>query len=144
MPEHRNPEESTNTTRPARITFLTISFLAISLYHFAQIILVIKNWSTISDFPLTISPAYLIADGLVWFSAGLTLCWGLWKGKKWARNAGMIISLLYSLAFWVDQIWISANPEFSLEWPADLAISLLGLGAIWLIINHPDSQGYFQ
>ena len=144
MPEHHQIEEPTKTKRPVGISIFAISILLITIYYFTRIVQVLRNWSTIADFPLSVPPVYLIIDGLIWTSTGLILCWGLWKGKKWAPYGGAILSFLYMIFFWIDQIWISENPGLTSEWPANLIISLLGLGAIWIVLNHPKSKDYFN
>lgn len=144
MPEHQQIEEPIKTTRPVGITIFAISVLLISIYHFTQIVQVIRNWSIILSLPLSISPVYLIMEGLAWTTAGLILCWGLLKGKKWTQRGGVVLSITYIAFSWIDQIWISENAGLSSKWPADLIISFLGLGAVWMVLNHPRSKDFLK
>jgi len=130
--------------RPTGIKALIILFLLISLFYLLKLSQVLIQWSWLEKLPLSISPYYLAADSLVWLSAGTSLVWGLWKRKAWSRPAAVILSVLYSLAFWIDRIWIAEPESLAQRWSVNLLITIIGLGMILLILSRKSSNEYFQ
>ena len=130
--------------RPPGIKFLSILYFLIGLFHLLKLSHVLFKWSILKELPLTIAPAYLTADSLVWCVAGIILAWGLWKGKSWSSSAVLALSFLYSLVFWIDRIWIAEPEGLAQRWPVNLFLTIIGLGMILLILRRKSSQDYFH
>jgi hypothetical protein len=130
--------------RPPGIKFLSILYLLIGLFYLLKLSQVLFNWSMLGELPLTITPAYLAADSLVWCVAGIILAWTLWKGKSWSSSTVLVLSFLYSLVFWIDRIWIAEPEGLAQRWPVNLFLTIIGLGMILLILRRKSSQDYFQ
>jgi hypothetical protein len=130
--------------RPTGIKVLSIIYFLISLFYLLKFSQVLLQWSRLEKLSLTISPFYLAADSTVWCVSGLILVWGLWAGKSWTRPAVLILSLLYSLVFWADRIWIAEPEGLAQRWPVNLVLTITGLGFIILILNRKSSRDYFQ
>lgn len=143
MTEHRiHPRPSPNS-RPALITLLSILFALGSLFFLLKFSQALLQWKNLKNLPLSISPAYLAVDGLVWWATGLVLSLALWRGKGWSRPTVMILSMVYSLKFWVDKIWIAEPESLAQRWPINLLLTIIGLGFILLVLSRKSSQDYF-
>ena len=129
--------------RPRQITALGWLFLLVGIFHFLKFIQVVRNIDLLWSLPLAVSPRYLAADGIVWGIIGLILTWGVWKGKNWSGSAAMILSILYNLAFWADRIWIAQPEGLAQRWLVNLFLTVIGLGSIYLILNHKTSRAFF-
>ena len=130
--------------RPSGITVLSFLYFLISLFYLLKLSQVLLQWSSLENLPLTISPFYLAGVSLVWWISGTILAGGLWKGKRWASPAVMILSLLYALVFWADRIWIAEPEGLAQRWPVNLLLTIIGFGMITLILSRRSSQAYFQ
>jgi len=130
--------------RPSGIKALTILYFLISLFYLLKLSQVLFQWSWLERLPLTISPYYLVVDSLVWITVGISLVWGFWKGKAWSRPAAMILSILYSLAFWIERIWIAEPEGLARRWPFNLFLTVVGIGLIFFVLNRKSSKEYFQ
>jgi hypothetical protein len=130
--------------RPPGIKFLSILCILIGLFYLLKLSQVLFKWSLLKELPLTITPAYLAADSLVWCVAGISLAWSLWNGKSWSSSAVLALSFLYSLVFWIDRIWIAEPEGLVQRWPFNLLLTIIGLGLILLVLRRKSSQDYFQ
>jgi len=143
MTEHRTHPRSTQNNRPALITLLSILFALGSLFSLIKFSQALLQWNNLKNLPLSISPAYLAIDGLVWWATGLVLSLALWRGKGWSRPAVMILSMVYSLEFWVDKIWIAEPEGLAQRWPINLLLTIIGLGMILLVLSRKSTRDYF-
>jgi hypothetical protein len=138
----RDPSEEQR--RPRIITLLSILIFLISLFHLVKFSQAIIQWELLASLPLTVSPLYLIGDGLVWgLSAGF-LSWSLWTGKSWARSWGIILSLAYTVVFWIDTIFLAEPGTTQSRWPINLVLTLAGLSLLFLILSLKQCQAYFN
>ena len=130
--------------RPTGIKVLSILLFLISLFYLLKLSQVLLHWSRLEKLPLTISPFYLAADSLVWCVSAIILAWGLWVGRSWARPTTLIMSILFSLVFWADRIWIAEPEGLAQRWPINLILTIMGLGMILLILSLKSSRGFLQ
>ena len=130
--------------RPTGIKVLSILLFLISLFYLLKLSQVLLHWSRLEKLPLTISPFYLAVDSLVWCVSAITLAWGLWVGRSWARPTTLIMSILFSLVFWADRIWIAEPEGLAQRWPINLILTIMGLGMILLILSLKSSRGFLQ
>jgi hypothetical protein len=143
MPDIKH-NTSQEQKRPTGITILSILYFLVSLFHLLKFSQVILRWNILQKLPLAVSPFYLAGDGLVWFISGIVLTAGLWKGKSWASPAAMTISVIYGLVFWIDRIWIAQPEGLAQRWMVNLVFTILGLGSIYLTLNHHKNLLYFS
>jgi hypothetical protein len=141
------PASEKKTHRPKRprvVTGLSIGVFLISLYHLYKFSQVLINQRILKTLPLKVSPLYLAADGLVWGAFGVILSWGLWTGRPWARKACLVISICYACFFWIDLIWLSAPDQLQYRWIINLALTIIGLGMVFISITLPSSRAFFH
>lgn len=137
-------EEPVLVKKPRQLTILGWFFLLVSIFHFLKFIQTIRNIDLLRSLPLAVSPFYLAADGLGWGLTGLILAWGVSKGQSWSSPAAIVLSLLYSLFFWADRIWIAEPESLALRWPVNLVLTIIGLGAVLSILNRKSSRDFFR
>jgi len=130
--------------RPTGIMVLSILLFLISLFYLLKLSQVLLHWSRLEKLPLTISPFYLAVDSLVWCVSAIILAWGLWVGRSWARPTTLIMSILFSMVFWADRIWIAEPEGLAQRWPINLILTIMGLGMILLILSLKSSRGFLQ
>jgi len=138
------PDGSLSKDRPRMITFLSILIFLISLFHLLKLSQVIIQWDILTTIPLTVSPLYLAADGLVWWISGLILTWGLWTGRSWTRKIGLSLALIFAAVFWIDLIWITEPDILQTRWLINLVFTVLGLSGIFIILNTASSRDFFN
>jgi hypothetical protein len=129
--------------RPIGINVLSILLFLISLFYLLKLSQVLLHWSRLEKLPLTISPLYLAVDSLVWCVSAIILAWGLWVGRSWARPTTLIISILFSLVFWADRIWIAEPEGLAQRWPINLILTIIGLGMILFVLRRKSTRDYF-
>lgn len=129
--------------RPIGIKVLCVLLFLISLFYLLRLGQVLLHWSRLEKLPLTITPLYLAADSLVWCVSAIILAWGLWVGRSWARPTTLIMSILFSLAFWADRIWIAEPEGLAQRWPVNLILTIIGLGMILLVLSRKSTRDYF-
>ena len=130
-------------SRPRQITILCWVYLLISIFYFLKLGQVLLHWSSLEKLPLTISPLYLASDSLVWCVSAIILTWGLWVGRSWSRPTTLILSILFSMVFWVDKIWIAEPEGLAQRWPINLVLTMIGLGMILLVLSLKSTRDYF-
>lgn len=128
--------------RPTGIKVLSIFLFLVSLFYLLKLSQVLLQWPSLEELPLTITPFYLAADSSIWLVSGILMVWGLWKGKCWSRTATQVLSLVYSLAFWADRIWIAEPETLAQRWPINLLLTIVGLAIVGLILNRKSSRDY--
>ncbi len=138
------PDGSLSKDRPRMITFLSILIFLISLFHLLKLSQAIIQWDILSTIPLTVSPLYLAADGLVWWVSGLILTWALWTGRSWTRKIGLSLALIFAAAFWIDLILITEPDILQTRWLINLVFTVLGLSAMFIILNTASSRDFFN
>ena len=144
MTEHRTHPRPTTNNRPPQIILLSILFALSSLFYLLKFSQVLLQWNSLEKLALSISPTYLALDGLVWWATCLVLSLSLWRGRQWSRPAVIIFSMVYSLVFWVDKIWIAEPEGLADRWPFNLLLTIIGIGMILVILSLKSSRDYFH
>jgi hypothetical protein len=142
--QETTPDPSEDQRRPRIITILSILIFLISFFYLVKFSQGLIQWEILASLPLTVSPLYLVVDGLVWTLSAGFLFWSLWSGKSWSRSWGIIISLVYTVVFWIDTIFLAEPGTTQSRWPINLLFSLTGLSAIFLILNLKQCRAYFN
>lgn len=130
--------------RPGMISLISVLVFLACLFHLLQFIQVLLQWDILSSLGLTLSPIYILLDGLIWSLLAGFLSWSFWTGKPWSPVLGKIIGLVYLAGFWIESIWIAEPAGLSTRWPLNLFLSLLCIGGFWRILSRHSSQAYFS
>jgi hypothetical protein len=129
------------SSRPFSVTLLTLGVLTIATINLIRFLLSLLQWEFLNDI-LPISPAYLAVSGLVWCLVLLTQTWGLWRGHTWAPRLTLVTSLTYTLYYWLDRIFLTANYGGQ-NWPFALVFNITLLASIYWILSRRKARAFF-
>jgi hypothetical protein len=129
--------------RPFSITILAILIFGFGVFHLARFGDALANWAFLSNL-LTVSPAYLAASGLVWGLAGIVVAVLVWLGVMWSRWVVIVVGLLFSVHYWLDEIFIVERTGLAQNWPFAAAINLVLLILIVWTLFRPRAVSWFS
>jgi hypothetical protein len=135
--------KNSKNRRPLSVTFLALGVLSFAIIHLGRFALALAEWSFLASLPLTVSPIYLAATGLIWGIAGLVLYPGLWFGKRWAKKSVFFAVLVYGLYYWLEQLVIMDSPLRKVNWPFQITATVLILTYTNLVMRRPAARTYF-
>ena len=131
-----------NTGRPISVTILTILvliFAASKVVRFIESIQSLAFFSEILPFPAV----YLVLSGLFWTVISIPLILGLWLGAGWAPWYTRIMSIAYSIYYWLE-FYVLVFPNRSISnWPFLLGINIVILAWIYWILSRKRVKTYF-
>lgn len=131
-------------SRPKLIALLAILVFGFSLFQLYSFIQVLTHWNILVDLHLALRPAAQATYHLVWGSTGILIALGLWTGKGWGRIGSLAYWILFSLSSWINLIWIAESSTLQTRWPVNLFFTILGLGALGIILNLDPTRIYFR
>lgn len=134
---------SPKNKRPLPVTLLALSVLSFAAIHLVRFGSALAEWSFLANLPLSVSPAYLAATGLIWGLVGLALYPGLWFGKQWAKKIVFLAALVYGLYYWLEQMLIMDSPLRNSNWPFKIFLSVFLLALVAWVIRRPATRTYF-
>lgn len=144
MIEDQNTTLPNNQEQAPRILILLLVAVVIfALSHLFQFIQVLTQSKTLSLLGLEITPIYLALDGLIWGAIGFFMAWSIWAKRVWSPVLGSLFTILYSLYFWIDQLFISQQDFLARRLPVNLVFTIFGLSAILTILNLRSTRAYF-
>jgi hypothetical protein len=117
--------------------------LLFSVFHLVRLGESVSHWQFITQLPLILPPYYLIFSGAFWGITGLMITIGLWLGRAQTPIITRCFVLLYSLSYWMERMFLSANPVTTTNAPFALAINGLLVAWCWHILGHPRTQIFF-
>ncbi len=145
MPELKTTAEGSGVQRrPGVISVLSILIFLSGLFHLVKFSQALIQWELLASLPITVSPLYLMGDGLFWAVSAGFLSWSLWSGKNWSRFWGILLSSAFTAVFWLDLIFLAEPGILQNRWPINLALTLAGLPGMILILNMKSSRAYFN
>lgn len=121
--------------RPFSVTLLALGVLTLAGINLLRFVVSLQQWKFLTDI-LPISPVYLATTGLIWALVGLVLALGLWAGRRWSVAGTGLASLVYSLYYWLDHLFVVAE-GMGRNWLFALALNLILLAVIcWCLLNR--------
>ncbi len=127
------------TTHPLPVTIASVFVLFITTWNGLRAFTAIVNWHVLSRFDG--NPVYIFFTGLVWFSAGLALFIILANGERFALRAGLILSMIYIVWYWLDRLVIQASPAGNVTFSA--IVSVIALIVFDTLLFWPSSRAFF-
>ncbi len=94
--------------RPFRVTILVLIVLCYTFLNGLRFTGALTHWNTLAQYGA--QPAYIAASGLTWATVGLILAILLYRGHRYGSRAGLIGSVLYFAWYWMDRLFLQANP----------------------------------
>jgi len=126
-------------THPISVTIVAVFVLFITAWNGIRIFGAVAEWTTLAVF--NANPVYIFASGLAWVIAGLALYESLVNGRRFARQAGLILSVLYMTWYWLDRWFMQANPAGNAGFSAVASTVMLVIFNI--LLYWPSSHAYF-
>ncbi len=125
--------------RPKRISILTICVLWFTGVSGLRLGEAIYFWKTLEEYRA--SPLYICLSGGLWLIIGLTLAWGLWRGKPWSRIAVTCGIILYTFWYWVDRLVLEMPHS---NWPFVLIANILLLLILFILLFSQKSSLFYK
>lgn len=119
------------------VTALVGSVLIFVLVQLIRLSMAIRLSSFIESLSLPISREYLAVSGLIWAAAGLLSAGLLVRRHAFGPLSLKVIAVIYSLNYWVEQVWLTRSPLRSVNWIFSAALNIFVLLIIFLIFSHP-------
>ena len=130
--------------RPWPVTLLALLVLFIAVIHWTKFVIAIQQWDTLKSALTLVSPLYLALTGLGWGLVSIPFGWGLWAGKPWAWLGIQIAGALYTLAAWIDLLWVAAPDLAPTRWLFTLGLSILGLSFLFATVHCSASKRFLK
>ncbi len=124
--------------RPLHVTFLVLFVLCITVWNALRALSAIGNWDTLREFGA--NPAYIFISGLVWAVASFWLSYRVWAGHPSAFRAGLALSGLYFVWYWLDRLFIQSAPAPNVLF----SVFVSGLYLLYVIIGLIASKTYLD
>ncbi len=127
--------------RPKSVTVLALFVLLIALINLIRMVQVIVQWQFLTDV-FSYAPVYPLLSGMVWSFLGFVLFWRIWRGGRKTPILITIVSIFYSIYYWVDHFAISPTP-FDSNWLFILIINGLILTYIIWLLTRKNTKAFF-
>src|SRR5690348_6496641 len=92
------------SSRPLPVTIASIFVLCMTAWEGLRAAVALADWETLAG--LDANPAYVFITGLAGLLAGLALLAAFVTGKTYSPQAGLTLSMLYIIWYWVDRLAI--------------------------------------
>ncbi len=133
------PKSETNH-RPIRVTLLALLSLAIAIWNGLRLVQALVFWSILKEYQAEPGPLYAAICGGFWLLAGLSIVWGLRRGKTWAWFAALGSAAGYGSWYWFDRL-VLQKPHSN--WPIGLVTTVGFLFIILFILFSPRARKFF-
>jgi len=130
--------------RPQNVTWLAIGVLSVTIVYAVRAALAIRQWAYLESLPLQVSPAYLLATGIVWSLVGLAITVGLWRGSSWASLAARIAAPTFGIYYWLERLILVSNPNEPYNRPFAITITLLSQILVFWMLSRPRAKAFFR
>lgn len=119
---------------PRSVLGLAWAALGLAAFNLLGVFDGLSRYAFLSQLPLSVPLAYLIASHAVWAAAWAALAVGLWRRQTWARWGILIGSIVYVAQGWLNR-WMGSRSDYvTATAPWALGLSVLGVGLAWWII----------
>ncbi|MFZ5912551.1 MAG: hypothetical protein ACOYYU_21330 [Chloroflexota bacterium] len=94
--------------RPFCVTILLWLVLSLTAWGGLRLWTAIQWWNGLQEFGTPPGALYIAVSGGAWLLAGLSLLWGGWRGKAWARIGLVGAAAGFSVWYWCDRLFFQA------------------------------------
>ena len=92
---------------------------------------------------MSVSPVYLVITGVVWSSLGVATTIMVWLGNSLAKRVLISGTLLYSVFFWFEQLFLMSNPLRKTNWLFLFILTLIVFLVVVLSFQQPRVRKFF-
>jgi hypothetical protein len=138
------PAEQIQPSRPFALTLLAILLILLSGMGLFRSGWYLLNWSYSISLMTPWRYWWLINSSLVYGLLGLPAAFLLWKGERAAKKFTFFILGLFTLLFWIEKMFITANAAARIDWPFALVVNLLIIASIISILLSPQADRFLR
>lgn len=127
--------------RPLCVTILLWLVLSLTAWGGLRLWSALRWWNDLQRFGTPPGAAYIAVSGGAWLLAGMSLLWGIWRQKAWARIGLILTAASFSVWYWCDRLFFQlprANWPFALG--ATIILLVVAIVCIWL----PETRIFFS
>ena len=132
------------TQRPFPIVFLAAVFLVVGVRQLVRFILILQHWDMLSFLSLAVPPEALAAVSFGEAAVELLFVWGVWSNHPWSKRVGLSACLLVVVRSWGELLLSADLLRLQTRWPFQLLVTILFLGLMVVLFQHPASKTYFE
>jgi hypothetical protein len=119
------------------VTALGVCVLIFVLFQFNRARMAIRLTEFIHNLTPAAPQPYLLISGIFWATAGLVTIWWLVRRHPFAPNSLRAIAVLYSINYWVEQLWLAQSELRKVNWTFSAALNVFLLLILFLILSLP-------
>lgn len=129
--------------RPFAVTSLVALVLTITATQ------LMRAWATVSNFVFYSEQLgnglsiFLTLSGLGWGVLGLSLGFGVWRGRAWALRAARWGFIAFATFGWLDRLVLQASGPQTVNWLFQLVVTIVMLAAVLALSALPQTQDFF-
>ncbi len=128
--------------RPRGVTILLWLVLILAVFHLTRFQQSILRWEFL-QVHLPFSPVYLAISGIFWGLVGLFMAWAIWVKQPWTPKTVTAASLLASLNYWLERIFLARSPDRNINWQFVVVVNALILVFIFFQLRQDKVVRYF-
>jgi hypothetical protein len=98
----------------------------------------------LSFLSLAVPPEVLAAISLGEGAVDLLFVWGAWSTHPWSKRIGLSACLLVVVRSWGELLLSADVLRLQTRWPFQLLVTILFLGLMVILFQHPASKTYFE
>jgi hypothetical protein len=138
------PVEQIQPSRPFAMTLLAILLILISGMGLFRSGWYLLNWSYSISLMTPWRYWWLINSSLVCGLFGFPASYLLWKGERAGKKFTLFILGLFTLLYWIEKVFITANAAARIDWPFALVINLFVITSIISILLSPQADQFLR
>lgn len=123
--------------RPWLVLLLFVFVLIFTVSAWARVWQGVQLWGFLSGLAISVTPWVQVSLGAVWGIFGLAAAVMIWWGNP--RSPVFVItgSVVYSVYFWVEQLFMMVSPLRRVNWPFLIIFNLIVVLTVVLCFRYP-------
>jgi hypothetical protein len=130
--------------RPQSVTFLVLVALGLSAFNLLGAVSAGQRYTVLSQLPLSLPAAYLLASSAVWAVVFGALAVGLWRLREWARRGMLAAATLYVAVGWAERLLFARSDYARESLPFLLMFQAAWLLLVWGILLRRGARQSFS
>jgi hypothetical protein len=127
--------------RPFSVTILLWLVLSLTAWSGLRLYSAIQWWNVLLEFASRPGPWYIAISAGTWLIVSITLLWGMWQAKAWARYALLGAGAGLAVWYWGDRFLFQMS---SVNWPFALLATILLLIILSVCVFVPGTKTFFS
>lgn len=127
--------------RPFSVTILLWLVLSLTAWSGLRLYSAIQWWNVLLEFASRPGPWYIAISAVTWLIVSVTLLWGMWQAKAWARYALLGAGASFTVWYWCDRLLLQMS---STNWPFALLATVLLLIILSVCVFVPGTKTFFS